>query len=403
MSEPDPGSHALQNVMRPHVALYSAVDDVLTHYDVDLDAATLTKRASVRTPAKVQYAWPHPSRRYLYVSTSSGGPRVKSDYNHVSAFAIGRDGALSPHGTAKPLSRRAVHMCVDPTGRYALNGHNFPTSGVTVHCLEPDGTVGAEVQQAAPLDYGIYPHQVMMFPSGRTALIVDRGNKPQAGKAEDPGALRSFGFNNGVLSAGQVVAPNGGYSFGPRHVSFHPDGPWLYASDERTNRLYMFRFRDDRIEPGPAFTRETLADPATPSPRQLAGPIHVHPSGICVYAANRADHSVEYAGRKVFAGGENNIAVYAIDPETGEPTLIQHADTHSFHVRTFAFDPSGRLLVTASIKAHAVREGAEVRPVPAALSVFRIGQRGRLEFVRKYEIETTRDQLQYWIGIIRVD
>jgi 6-phosphogluconolactonase len=382
------------------VALYSAVDDVITHYDVDVDAATLTKKSTITVPAKVQYAWPHPSRKYLYVSTTSGGPRVKSDHNHVSALAIAPDGSLSPHGGPELLEHRAVHMCVDPSGRFILNGHNFPTSSITVHRIAPDGTIGDRIEQLADLDYGIYPHQVMVFPAGSPALIVDRGNKAQDERPEEPGAFRTFNFVEGQLSAGAMVAPDGGYGFGPRHIDFHPSKPWLYASDERTNRLYMFRFSDGAVEPQPACTRNMLAAPQHVNPRQLGGPIHVHPSGQWVYVANRADLTVDVDGQKVFGGGENNIAVFRIDPESGQPTLLQHADTQSFHVRTFACDPSGRLLVTASIKALAVRNGATTEVTPAALSVFRIQSNGQLEFVRRYEVETAGTQLQYWMGMV---
>src|SRR6516225_9765155 len=53
------------------VALYANVGADLTHYDVDVGGAELIKRATVSLPASVQYAWPHASRRYLYVATSS--------------------------------------------------------------------------------------------------------------------------------------------------------------------------------------------------------------------------------------------------------------------------------------------------------------------------------------------
>src|SRR5262249_12272426 len=45
------------------VALYANVGADLTHYDVDVAGAALTKRATVTLPAGVQYAWPHVSRR----------------------------------------------------------------------------------------------------------------------------------------------------------------------------------------------------------------------------------------------------------------------------------------------------------------------------------------------------
>ncbi len=389
--------------MSTRVALYSAVDEEITHYEVDVEGAALTKRGTVSAPSFVQYAWPHPSRRYLYVSSSNRGPGLKADVNHVSAYRIdAATGALAPHGIPAPLPHRATHMCLTPAGSHALSAHNLPASGVTVHRIERDGTVGAEVTQRAGLDYGIYPHQVRVTPSGRTVVLVDRGNSAAHGKTEDPGALRSFAFGHGLLTDPRVVAPNGGYGFGPRHVDFHPARPWLYVSDERRSQLYMFRMPDERIEAGPAYTLDTLADRANVQRRQLAGTIHVHPGGKFVYVANRADNTVDFNGARVFAGGENSIAVYAIDPESGEPTLIQHADTHSFHVRTFAFDPSGRLMVAASIKPIAVRDGSRVRIVQASLSVFRVGSDGKLAFVRTCDVEAT-GRTQYWMGIVGLD
>jgi 6-phosphogluconolactonase (cycloisomerase 2 family) len=387
--------------MTSRIALYSAVDEHLTHYELDVADATLTKRATVQVPCFVQYAWPHPSRRWLYVTTSNRGPGLGQDVNHLSAWRIDPEsGALTPHGEAKVLPYRAVHMCVTPDGRYTVNAHNLPKTGITIHRINADGTLGHEVAQREALDYGIYPHQVMVTPSGARTLLVDRGNNPKDGRPEDPGALRSYAFAEGELSDPHVVAPNGGYGFGPRHVDFHPTEPWLYVSDERTSRLYMFRMPGDRIEVEPAFTRDTLADRANVRPRQLAGTLHVHPNGRTVYLANRADWKVDDRGEKVFGGGENSIAVFRIAPETGEPTLVQHARLPIYHVRTFALDPSGRVLVAASIKPMDVREGNTVRHVPAGLSVFRVADDGTLSFVRTYDVETGAGRTQYWMGIV---
>ena len=55
-------------------AFYSGVGNELTHYEVDAAAATLAKRGSVKMPGGIQYAWPHPSKKYLYVTSSTGGP-----------------------------------------------------------------------------------------------------------------------------------------------------------------------------------------------------------------------------------------------------------------------------------------------------------------------------------------
>ena len=47
--------------------LYAVVGNELTRYAVDTDSMTLTRRGTVTLPVNVQYAWPHPSRKYLYV------------------------------------------------------------------------------------------------------------------------------------------------------------------------------------------------------------------------------------------------------------------------------------------------------------------------------------------------
>src|SRR5438128_7006253 len=95
------------------VALYANVGADLTHYDVDVANAELIKRETVMLPAGVQYAWPHASRRYLYVATSSSasGYGPVGTAHHVTAFAVDpASGALTPHGAAIPLPHRPIHL-----------------------------------------------------------------------------------------------------------------------------------------------------------------------------------------------------------------------------------------------------------------------------------------------------
>src|SRR4030088_3007884 len=58
---------------------YASVGPELSLFDVDVADAALQKRGAVTLPANVQYAWPHPSKRYLYVVSSSGGPGLAGD------------------------------------------------------------------------------------------------------------------------------------------------------------------------------------------------------------------------------------------------------------------------------------------------------------------------------------
>jgi 6-phosphogluconolactonase len=384
------------------VALYASVGPTLTHYDVDVPSAELSRRSSVTLPANVQYAWPHVSRQYLYVASSNSAPGlggVVGDQHHVSAFRLDGSGALTPHGQPIPLPSRPIHLTTDRPSEHVLVAFNNP-SAIKVYRINGDATLGEEVPQPGSIDAGIFAHQVRVTNNNRLAILVTRGNDAASGKPEDPGALKVFYFTNGQLTNAVSVAPNGGYGFGPRHLDFHPSQPWVYVSLERENKLDMFTLDGDTLSAVPLFSKETLARPDNKLSRQAAGTVHVHPNGRFVYVANRADTTTELDGKKVFVGGENTIATYTINQETGEPTLIGHAETHGIHCRTFHFDPSGRLLVAAHIRPLLVKEGATVGHVPACLSVFRIGDDGRLDFVRKYNVDVGNTTM-FWMGMVQ--
>lgn len=397
---------------KDNCAFYSGVGGQLTHYEVDFGAATLAKRDAVTLPGGIQYAWPHPSRRYLYVATSSGGvgispiPGYPPDQHYLAAFQVTPLGELLPHGELVRLRQRPVHTSVDHAGEHLLVAYNFP-SNVSVHKINGDGSIAEEVKQSADLDKGIYFHQIRATPADKTVLIVARGNNPEGNKPEDPGSLHIYDFKNGVLANKRKIAPNGGYGFGGRHLDIHPTQPWVYLSVERQNQLIVYKMTSDGdLAPEPLFTKSTLADPDHKFRIQAAGPIHIHPNGRFVYLGNRsglasaAGPGVEdVSGKLVFSAGESNIAVFAINQETGEPVPVQHADIRAAHPRTFGLDTAGRMLVAGSLAPTARREEGKIVDLPAGLTVFRMGEDGKLAFARKYDIDVG-PFTQWWTGMI---
>lgn len=362
--------------------LYAATGPELTAYAADTTAAALERRGSVTLPENVQEAWPHPSRRYLYVGWSNGaagGP----GHHGLTAFRIDpATGTLQPHGRPVALRARPVFLTADPAGKYVIAAYNLPSSA-SVHRIEADGSLGAEQPQPAGLDFGIYAHQVRVDPTGRMVVIPTRGNVAANGKPEDPGAVKVFGFRDGVLSNRASVAPNGGRNFSPRHADFHPTRPFLFTTIEAQNELHVYRVVEGpSLAPAPLFTRPALANPSRTT-GQATSAIHVHPNGKFVYLGNRGP-----------ANGENSIAVYSINQKTGEPTLIQSASTHGVHPRTFTIDPAGTMLVVANMQ----RSGDE----SASLSVFRIGVDGKLTFVRKYPQGAGDKRGLFWTGMLEL-
>ena len=148
------------------VALYANIGADLTHYDVDVAGAALIKRETVTLPAGVQYAWPHVSRRYLYVATSSSAPGSgpAGTEHHVTALRIDpASGALTPHGAPIWLPTRPIHMTTDMPSEHLLVAFNNP-SALRVYRMNQDFTPGEEVQQPGPIDAGIFAHQVRVTP-----------------------------------------------------------------------------------------------------------------------------------------------------------------------------------------------------------------------------------------------
>jgi 6-phosphogluconolactonase (cycloisomerase 2 family) len=399
------GSSVWAQSPQAKTVFFASVGPVLTLYDIDAGGAVLTARGSVTLPANVQYAWPHPSRRYFYVTSSNGQPgggdAPKGDVHSLNAFTLDpTTGRLSPHGEARALPSRPIHNSVDRTGQFVLTAFNDPSS-VTVHRLNVDGTLGEMVNQPTRLDTGIYAHQVLASPSNRSVIVIARGNNATASKAEDPGSIHVFGFNSGILSPLQTVRPGTGLGFGPRHLDFHPIKPWVYVSIERQNQIYLYDLQPDgKLSTTPRFVKSSLLDSRNVRPSQGAGTIHVHPNGRFVYQTNRNAGVVDYQGQKVFGGGENNVAVWSINQETGEPTFVEAVEGHGIQLRTFGVHPSGQLLVAASIQPLPVRNGERIEILSAGLSVYRIDENtGRLTFQRKYDVDTARGT-QFWSGMV---
>jgi 6-phosphogluconolactonase len=380
----------------PRTMYYASVGPVLRFFDVDVEGATLTERGATTLPANIQYVWPHPSRHTLYAVSSNGGPGLAGDKHRANALAVDpATGALRPHGDAASLPSRPIHVSVNASGRYLLTAYNNP-SGLTVHRLNADGTIGAPVAQPADLDTGIYAHQILATPSNRRVVLVTRGNNATPNKAEDPGAIKTFAFADGVLRNLTSIAPGNGLGFGPRHLDFHPIKPWAFVSIERQNKLYVYGVDDTTgLKREPMFVKETLSNPNTKA-SQGAGPIHVHPNGRFVYQTNRTFPAAAGGGRQVSEDGEDNIVVFAIDQNSGEPKAIQHIDGRGVQLRTFGIDPSGRLLIVASIMPLPLRDGTSL---PAGMMVFRLAEDGTLAFARKYDVDVGTAQ-QFWSGMV---
>lgn len=374
------------------VAVYASVGEELIQFAADVEHATLSRRSSFMLPGFVQEAWVSPSGPFLYVAWSNGGASYAGsgvepvgDKHGITVFRVDSTGGLHAHGAPASLRSRPIYLTGDRAAHHLLVAYNDP-SGISVHAINADGTVGSEVAQSSSLDVGIYAHNVRVLPADDAVVLVTRGNEPTGSTREDPGALKVFRFSGGKLANVASIAPFNGIGFRSRHLDFHPTRPWAFLTLEAQNRLEVFGIAQGTLTTAPLFSKATLADGTGVKAGQTTSSIHVHPNGQFVYVANRGAAASE---------GANNVAVFRINQQTGEPSLVQNIDTHGSTPRTFFVDPGGRVLVVGNQTTTAVAG----KTVPANLAVFRIRTDGLLDFAQAYDLAGGRKPL-WWTGVV---
>ena len=260
------------------------------------------------------------------------------------------------------------------------------------------------------LEVGIYFHQIRATPTNKTVLVVARGNNAAGGKPEDPGSLHVFGFKNGVLSNLHKIQPNWRLRFLARGISTcHPTMPLVYVSIERQNQLIVYRMTPDGdLVTEPVFTKGTLADPDKRIRVQSAGPIHIHPTRPVRLSRQslRRERQRRAWGRRrrrqesvLLGGDERHRGVRRQSANRRMPTAIQHADIHAAHPAESSRSTARRRYWCARWHPPRCATTARSSTRPAGLSVFRVGADGKLDFVRKYDIDVGT-MTQWWSGMV---
>ncbi|HTG93582.1 MAG TPA: beta-propeller fold lactonase family protein, partial [Pyrinomonadaceae bacterium] len=79
--------------------------------------------------------------------------------------------------------------------------------------------------------------------------------------------------------------------------------------------------------------------PETFSGASFCADVHISPNGKFLYGSNR---------------GHNSIVVFAINPKSGQLTLVEHVSTGGDWPRNFVIDPTGTYLLAANQRSDSV-------------------------------------------------
>jgi 6-phosphogluconolactonase len=268
--------------------------------------------------------------RFLYAVNEV--PKYKGEASGgLSAFAIDPDsGRLSllnemPSGGADPC-----YLALDKSGQYVLVA-NYTGGSVAVFPVNKDGSLGASsafVQHSGSgpnreRQEGPHAHWIETSPDNRFALAADLGL--------DEIVVYRFNSRNGSLTRNDPPFAKLDPGVGPRHLSLHPNGRFAYVANELQSTITAFSYDRSRGALRKLGTVSTL--PKDSSRANDAAEIHVHPSGKFLFASNR---------------GHDSIAVFSINPKSGELALLRDVSTEGKTPRNFEIDPTGAFLFVAN-------------------------------------------------------
>ncbi|HWD20619.1 MAG TPA: lactonase family protein [Verrucomicrobiae bacterium] len=330
-------SSRLHHVLPTQVDLPPGNGRGIHWFDVDRATGALSPRGIFESTASPDCLAINAAGTRLY-ATNETGHWEGGTSGSISAFAINRaDGALTLLNTVSSGGAGPTHLSLHPSQRFLFVANYFGGS-VAVLPLLSDGQLGppsvvkqdagavgpGKAAHAPPGSFANsghdtpHAHMIVPDPSGRFVLSTDLGL--------DQILIWRFDQQAGALTPNDppsVALPPGD---GPRRLSFHPNGRWLYALQEEGSNIVLFDY-DGQV--GALRARQTISSlPPGFAGSSFASEIIVSANGRFVYAANRLHDS---------------IAQFAVG-SAGELAFVGEDWTRGDYPRSFNFDPSGRFL-----------------------------------------------------------
>ncbi len=314
-------------------------------YLLDFDpsnGALYNRQLAARTPSPSWIAI-HPSRKFLYAANEV------SDYEgssgSISSFAITASGQLQPLNVVSSHGADPAYIALDATGSFLFVANYGGGSiavlpilpagalGAAVSVIQDQGNLGATKATSAPIgSFAVsghdapHAHMIAPSPDNRLILATDLG--------QDRIYIYAFDAATGTLSAQRfVTVPTGD---GPRHFAFHPNGKWLYTSQEESSTVVFFAYDPATGTLTPQQTLSAL--PPGFAGTSFASEILVSADGRALYAANRLHDTIA-----VFANGSDGRLTRAGETPTGGdyPVMCR-------------IDPTGRYFFACNRKSDAI-------------------------------------------------
>ncbi|HEY8187865.1 MAG TPA: lactonase family protein [Pyrinomonadaceae bacterium] len=299
-------------------------------YRMNLSSGELKHVATTKGVKDPSFLALAPSRRYLYAVNEVEEFAGKKS-GALSAFAINqKTGELGLLNQQPTLGGAPCYVVLDRAGRFVLVA-NYVGGNVAVLPVHSDGSLGeaTDVRQDtgssvnAERQEGPHAHCIVPDPGNRFAYACDLGT--------DKIMIFRFDSRRGKLIPNRMPWAQVKPGAGPRHLTFHPVGKYVYVINELHATVSVFA--RDQLNGNLKEVQTVATLPKDFTAANTSADIHVSPDGRFLYCSNR---------------GHDSIAAFKIDPRNGELTFIAHESTGGKTPRNFAIDPTGSFLLVAN-------------------------------------------------------
>jgi 6-phosphogluconolactonase (cycloisomerase 2 family) len=256
-----------------------------------------------------------PTQRYL-VSVHGG------DVSRISSYAIDAGGKLSFISDQSSNGTNPAFISISPDGHWVLIA-NYTGGSIAAYPIDDAGRLGEATDVVKhtggpgphPNQNAPHPHQIVWDPDGRYVFVCDLGlDKVFSYKVSQDGKLAANDPPFAELPPGS----------GPRHLAFHPNGPYAYVVNELKSTLAVCNYDATKGVLTPTQVVSTLSPDFKGN--SAAAEVIVAPSGQFVYTATR---------------WADVLTTYAIDQSTGQVTPIDWVPAGVRTPRAFSMDPTG--------------------------------------------------------------
>lgn len=303
----------------------SGKSDGIYVYDFNAKSGSVSYKGKSSGVVNPSYLAVSKDRTKVYsVSERGGGKGSISSFNFNSM-----SGELDFINSESSGGDGPCYVEVDDKGKYVFAA-NYSGGSLSAIPVNEDGSLNSGIQSIQHVGSSInkenqtkpHVHATVLSPDNRYLLATDLGT-------DKVYIYRFDARNEKPLSPANPPFINVTAGSGPRHLTFHPNGRYVYVINELDGSISVFKYKDGTLE---ATQTITLLGHGFNGIIEAAD-IHISPDGKFLYGSNREE--------------SNEIVIYSIQKD-GKLKYSGRQSTLGKAPRNFAIDPTGTFLLVAN-------------------------------------------------------